>query len=436
MPQGNGLKAYFCAVKSLQGARILIVSVVVLIALLGIQISWLIQMAQAKEQLFNEKAELVLSRTAIAICENRESCQNIGRCCRDNEMAKGPLEMPNAEHARIDSLLRWNMAQIGMDIPFSFELSQHSEAESEEEEALEQGKSVFQKRIEEIVSRNGVVLKLILPGRKAFVLQETGILFMSSVLLLLVVFYLFLMMLKQWKKEKELSQRTLDFLNIMAHEFKTPLTTMRLAVKTMLRSSKEDPDKLLQVLLNENKKLESQVERVLLMSAVEKNEWASKAQVIHADAVVSAAVDSMALRIQDCNASIDVQLMAGDALIKIDPNNLEAILRNLLENAMKYSTDKPRIEIRSQLEKHSYVLEIADQGIGIAPEFRERVLEPFYRIPGPNAEQVKGYGLGLTYVNQLVKFAGGTLNIQSHLPQGTRIQLQFPKCHEAEDSFS
>lgn len=415
----------------LQGARILFVSIAVLMALLGIQISWLIQMAKAREQLFNEKAELVLSRTAIAICDNQESCQNIGRCCMESEQGAKPLKMPNSEINRIDSLLKLNMAQIGLNIPFSFELMQGTQNNE-----APRGKSVYQKRIEEVVSRNGLVLKLILPGRKTFILQETGMLFLSSVLLLLIVFYLFLLMLKQWKKEKELSQRTIGFLNIMAHEFKTPLTSMRLAVKTLMRTPSGNSEPLLKVLLDENKKLESQVERVLLMSAVEKNEWASKSQVIHADAVLALAIDSMALQIQDCQAEIAIHLNAADALIKIDPANFEAILKNLLENAIKYSKEKPAIQLKSYLKATNYFFEISDCGIGIEEAYREKVLEPFYRIPGPQAEQVKGYGLGLTYVNQLVNLSGGKLEIQSNSPQGTKIIIQIPLCNETKNSVS
>jgi len=251
------------------------ISSVALIIVLVIQVNWIFQTAKAKEELFNEKANMILSRTTDALCADKETCTNMGSCCLLDGNLECKLQLGKNEVAKIDSLLKRYMKFYNFHIDYSFEVIQPN-LKSENKYPGGWSNNVFKRRLEEAVNKNGLELKLIFPDKKQFIIAEMGTMFITSVILVIIVLVMFWRTIISLVKEKKISEHTTDFLNNMTHEFKTPLTNIALAGKMMIKDSNiKQEDKIKHysgIILEENEKLRRQVEQVLSMTALERGE--------------------------------------------------------------------------------------------------------------------------------------------------------------------
>jgi two-component system phosphate regulon sensor histidine kinase PhoR len=403
-------------------------SAIALALLLGIQISWLFKTAQAKEDLFREKANMVLSRTAQELCADKQTCEKMSMCCMEENGKDCKLELGKSEARKIDSLLNYFMGFYNFHIDFSYEVIQRAQ-HSKRFDGNEHNGNVFKKRLEEIAYRNGLELKLILPQRRAFIIEEMGVLFLSSILLIVVVFILFIKTIKALVNEKKLAQRTSDFLNNMTHEFKTPLTNIALAGKLLLRENNiKQEDKIRHyssIILAENEKLSLQVEQVLSLTALEKGEIPLDMQRINMHDVIQNAVKCISVQTENVGGNLVSNLMATRSFVLGDKAHLSNVVCNLIDNAIKYSKGQPWVSIETKNEGDYFVCSITDKGIGIDANMQQKVFEKYYRVPTGNIHDVKGFGLGLAYVKKMVELHGGEIALTSDLGKGTCVTLKL-----------
>lgn len=408
-------------------------SAIALALLLGIQISWLFKTAQAKEDLFKEKANMVLSRTAQELCADKQTCEKMSMCCMKEDGKDCKLDLGKAEARKIDSLLNYFMGFYNFHIDFSYEIIQRGK-HGRRHDAGESKGNVFKKPLEEIPYRNGLDLKLILPPRKTFIMEEMGVLFLSSILLIVVVFILFMKTIRALVHEKKLAQRTSDFLNNMTHEFKTPLTNIALAGKLLLRENNiKQEDKIRHyssIILAENEKLSLQVEQVLSLTALEKGEIPLDMQRINMHEVIQNAVKCISVQTENLGGSLESNLLAKEAFVMGDRAHLSNVICNLLDNAIKYSKEQPRVSIDTKNEDGYFVCMITDKGIGIVAEMQQKVFEKYYRVPTGNIHDVKGFGLGLAYVKKMLELHGGDITLSSDLGKGTCVTFRLKINHE------
>jgi two-component system phosphate regulon sensor histidine kinase PhoR len=343
------------------------------------------------------------------------------------------LELGKSEARKIDSLLNYFMGFYNFHIDFSYEVIQRAQ-HSKRFDGNEHNGNVFKKRLEEIAYRNGLELKLILPQRRAFIIEEMGVLFLSSILLIVVVFILFIKTIKALVNEKKLAQRTSDFLNNMTHEFKTPLTNIALAGKLLLRENNiNQEDKIRHyssIILAENEKLSLQVEQVLSLTALEKGEIPLDMQRINMHDVIQNAVKCISVQTENVGGKLGSDLMATRSFVLGDKAHLSNVVCNLLDNAIKYSKDQPWVSIETKNEGDYFVCSITDKGIGIDANMQQKVFEKYYRVPTGNIHDVKGFGLGLAYVKKMVELHGGEIALTSDLGKGTCITLKLKIDHE------
>jgi two-component system phosphate regulon sensor histidine kinase PhoR len=408
-------------------------SAIALAVLLGIQITWLFKTAEAKEELFNEKANMVLSRTAQELCADKQTCEKMSMCCVQEEGKDCKLELGKSEARKIDSLLNYFMGFYNFHIEYSYEVVQGGK-HGRKHGNSEQSKNIFKKRLEEIAFRNGLELKLILPQRKTFIVQEMGLLFLSSILIILLVFWLFIQTIRALVHEKKLAQRTTDFLNNMTHEFKTPLTNISLAGKLLLRDNNiKEPDKIRHyssIILAENEKLRLQVEQVLSMTALEKGEIPLDMQRVNMHDLIQNAVKCISVQTENLQGSLDSHFLAKEVFVRGDRNHLSNVVCNLLDNAIKYSNGEPKITIETENVGDNFVCKITDEGIGIEAAMQEKVFEKYFRVPTGNIHDVKGFGLGLAYVKKMIEMHGGAIEVRSDLGKGTCILFRLKVNHE------
>lgn len=231
-------------------------------------------------------------------------------------------------------------------------------------------------------------------------------------------------------RQKRLSEIKTDFINNMTHELKTPIATIGLSSELLMRSDfSTDVDKLkkyAEIIYKENKRLEQQVERVLNVAKLEKEKLVLKKDWESIHTLIEAAKESFEINQVISGASITLNCQAATDRLYVDEVHITNVIYNLLDNAVKYCNETPRITIETRCEKQYFVLTISDNGIGIQEEDLRFVFDKFYRVPTGNLHNVKGFGLGLYYVKLIVEAHEGIIRVKSNLGSGTSFELHLP----------
>jgi two-component system, OmpR family, phosphate regulon sensor histidine kinase PhoR len=256
----------------------------------------------------------------------------------------------------------------------------------------------------------------------------------TAISVLTVIFFLYAITVIL--RQKRLSELQKDFINNMTHEFKTPISTIKVAADVVASypSVSSDPRmaRYAQIIREQNNRLNSQVEKVLQITRIDRNTLDLNKEVINLHEILSAVVPTIQVKIEEKNGILHQNLNASQPYIKADTLHLTNILHNLLDNAMKYCKEgKPDISITTSNVGNSIRLIIADKGIGIDKEHHKKVFYRFYRVPTGDIHNVKGFGLGLFYVKNIVQAHGWQIDLESKAGEGTTIVIDMPKVLES-----
>lgn len=228
-------------------------------------------------------------------------------------------------------------------------------------------------------------------------------------------------------KEKEVADRTTDFFNNMTHEFKTPLTNIALAGKMLLKETNIKQEEKVKyysgIILDENDKLRKQVELMLSMSALERGEIPLQRERLDMHQIITAAQQCMAVQLEHSKGQIQLFLDAQHHLVLGDKQHLTNAVCNLVDNAIKYSNGQPVISISTNNLEGQLIILVADNGIGIDERFHESIFEKFFRVPTGDTHNVKGFGLGLSYIKSIVEMHEGTVTVESSFGHGTTFKV-------------
>lgn len=267
------------------------------------------------------------------------------------------------------------------------------------------------------------------PDREAHILNQMGIWSFSSVVLLIVIVffsYTIFVILKQ----KRLSEIQKDFINNMTHEFKTPISTIAVSTEVLKNPDiVQHPERLLNyttIIEKENTRLRQQVERVLQVARLEKEDIGLRKEVVDMHEVIRNAITNTAMSLQERDGSISCELNAASHTLHADRLHLVNVVYNLIDNAIKYCATTPQITIRTANDRKQLVISIADNGIGISREHQKRIFEKFYRVPTGNLHDVKGFGIGLNYVRSIIASHGGTVRVESAPGAGSVFRITLP----------
>ncbi|MNK59509.1 Signal-transduction histidine kinase senX3 [compost metagenome] len=280
------------------------------------------------------------------------------------------------------------------------------------------------------IFRDPGMLFVSFPDKNSAIVSNLSATLASSVGLLLVLVFIFSYTLYAILKQKKISEMKTDFINNMTHEFKTPVATIMIASEA-LRDPEVTEDKarlkrLAGIIYDENVRLGSHIERVLSIARLEKGELNMENTEVDMNDLIMIVLDSMELQLQKRNAVITVNTNAENATVFGDELHLSNVIYNLIDNANKYSTDTPDITISTRNTGKHLIIEIADKGIGMTKEQAKRIFDQFYRVPTGNLHDVKGFGLGLNYVQDIIKKLNGTVKVSSEKDKGTTFEISLP----------
>ena len=267
---------------------------------------------------------------------------------------------------------------------------------------------------------------------KSFALQSLRWRFATAILFTIIIISAFYLTLRTMLRQKKLGKIKNDFINNMTHEFKTPIATISLAVDAM-RNEKvlEDREKMgyfSTIIKEENQRMNRQVETILKASQLEKQEAELNLKPVHAHEVINDVVENFVLQLEEKKGKAELSLTATQDLISADEVHLSNLVNNLMDNAVKYSKENipPVIKVSTHSTPKNFIMRIEDNGIGMTRETLKRVFERFYRAHTGNIHNVKGFGLGLSYVETMVEAHGGTIKADSTLGKGSIFTVEFP----------
>jgi two-component system, OmpR family, phosphate regulon sensor histidine kinase PhoR len=273
-------------------------------------------------------------------------------------------------------------------------------------------------------------LMVIMPNYKNFLLRQMRWMIGGSVVFTLIIIAAFLITLTTLLRQKKLSEIKNDFINNMTHEFKTPIATISLAVDA-LKNEKVIQDVAKRdyfsgIIKEENRRMNKQVETILQAALMDRQEVQLTKKPVKVHEVVQHVIENFDLQLQDKNGQLVVDYEAKNDLIDADEVHFTNLISNLVDNAVKYSKDNVVIKIETTSNAKWFQIKIEDNGIGMSKETVKRIFEKFFRAHTGNIHNVKGFGLGLSYVKNIVDAHGGKIKVDSTLGKGTSFTIDLP----------
>ncbi len=267
-------------------------------------------------------------------------------------------------------------------------------------------------------------------GKKQFVLSTIKGMAILSILFTLIIVVAYSSALSQLIQQRQISQIKTDFINNMTHELKTPIATINLALDAIknpkIGGDQEKVMRYMKMIREENKRMHAQVENVLRISQLEKNELNIKKEKQELHDIIEDAITHVSLIVENRLGYVKMHLGALKTSILANDSHLTNVIVNILDNAIKYSEEAPKIDIYTENVKNSIILKIRDQGIGMGKVAQKKIFEKFFREHTGDLHNVKGHGLGLTYVKRIIDDHHGQIWVESERGKGSTFIIKLP----------
>lgn len=280
------------------------------------------------------------------------------------------------------------------------------------------------------VPESRAVITVAFPEQKAFIFNKVLWMFILSIFLILIIIGVFYQAIRMFLKQKKISQIKSDLINNITHEFKTPIATISLAcdaiVEPGLADDKQNLGRYSRMIKEENDRLGMMVENLLSAAAIEKGEYSINKKETDIHDLILRASEKFSIIFSNAKGKLELKLEAERAEILADPFHITNVINNLLDNAYKYSGGMPQAVITTSNAENGILISFEDKGIGIPAQELKRIFDTFYRVPTGNLHDVKGTGIGLSYVKKLVEEHNGHISVQSAENDGTKFTIFLP----------
>ena len=294
----------------------------------------------------------------------------------------------------------------------------------------EEGKSYKVPMFADSNGNSNYQLFVTFPEKKNFILSSITKILLLSAFFILIIILAFVSALYQLIKQKQISEIKTDFINNMTHEFKTPIATINLALDAIknpkIIEDKEKVQRYVTMIREENKRMHAQVENVLRISKLEKNQLDVNKEKIDIQEIIEEAITHVELLINNKAGYIKTHFNASFTEVLGNHFHLTNVIVNILDNAIKYSEDDPKIDIYTENTPKTIVIQIKDQGIGMTKNVQKQVFDKFYREERGNIHNVKGHGLGLSYVKKIIEIHQGDVYVESEKGVGSTFFVKLP----------
>ena len=332
----------------------------------------------------------------------------------------------------LQKLLAEELNEYGIDTPFEFNIYSNGLATKVKSDHFKYDKKATYS-IPVFIDNDGInkyQLLVTFPCKKSFLFSEFIGICILSIIFTLIILVAYSSTLNQLIRQRQISEIKTDFINNMTHEFKTPIATINLALDAIknpkIIDDKEKVLRYLQMIKDENKRMHAQVENVLRISKLYKNELDISKISTNIHEIIEDAIEHVNLIIEDREGTITPNLAAIRTTVLLNDVHFTNVLVNILDNAIKYSTEKPIINIETENVKEYIIIKIKDQGIGMSKAAQKRIFEKFYREHTGDLHNVKGHGLGLAYVKRIIEDHNSEVFVESEKGKGSTFIIKVP----------
>jgi two-component system phosphate regulon sensor histidine kinase PhoR len=273
-------------------------------------------------------------------------------------------------------------------------------------------------------------LLIYFPKKETYLFTQTWLMLSIAALLIIFIIISFVYTIRTIIKQKILSEMKNDFINNMTHEFKTPISTISLACQALTDDDITKSEVLyknyLYVINDENKRLGVMAEKILQTAVLDKGHVKLKMEPMDLHFVINDVIKNISLQVETRGGSISTEFNAASSIVNADKVHVTNLIYNLLDNANKYTPEKPKIIIATESNDNGIYLSVEDNGIGISHANLKKIFDKLYRVPTGNIHNVKGFGLGLSYVKAIVEMHNGTVDVTSELKKGSKFTVYLP----------
>jgi two-component system phosphate regulon sensor histidine kinase PhoR len=405
--------------KNLHLRKIILAGTFLLACLMVVQIYWFSRAFDVAEKQFDHSVQVALKKVADSVSRDA----TVKKLSSNFFFAQTESQL---DPKTLDSLIEEELKR--RELPVKYELGVYNAYDDtlvygnyvEGNKALKAESGVT--TISGTTDKNFAVY---FPDKRSYLASELNI-WIFSTLILLMMSGFFAYAIYSMLKEKKFAEVKNDFINNMTHEFKTPVTNIGIAAQILKQKSQPEVQHYIDILLKENEKLRCKIEQVLSGASVEHIEQ-KPFQTIDLHQIVRDCAEAFDLKIQERNGSLQLQLNSTSSVVYGDRELLSQAINNVIDNAEKYSPEKPQILLRTKDTVQGIEISIVDRGIGIPMSMNRKVFEKFFRVPTGDVHNVKGFGLGLAFVKQVIDHHRGKINLLSDLDRGTEVTIILPK---------
>ena len=430
-----------------------IITVLILLSLLGLiffQFLWLKSAKEVKEQQLIDNINRATNEAAEKLMQDKRFPpinKNSNLLFPNDRMQREfyrPSVMQRYSKEEIADIVRQSLDRNNLkDVPFEYAVTQNSltgdEIQTENfykyfSDTVNNTHHIIQlvaptgSNLENLAKEEFLVV--IVPHQRSIIIKEITWFILGAILFTLIITAAFFLTIRTLLRQKKLSEIKSDFINNMTHEFKTPLATISLAVDALknekVSSDKEKTNYFMAVIKEENKRMNKQVETILQAALLDKQEVQLNLKKLSAHELIKSALNNIELPVNEKQGSLEVVLEATKDIIMADEVHFTNLINNLLDNAVKYSKEAPVIKLCTGNAGNFLKIKIEDNGIGMSKETLNRIFEKFFRAHTGNIHNVKGFGLGLSYVKTMVEAHKGSIKAESTLGKGTSFFLTIP----------
>lgn len=393
-------------------------------------------------RLSNEREEKIFSNQRIDnnSLSSEEFLMKVGRISKSkevlfetayNDLAKrNSIEERIGDNGRFKELLNSNFKKMNIDLAFEYAIFNKDSITKVKSEKFENSNSQYKSII--FKDENNIsdyTLRVAFPDKTPFLISSVISLIITSVIFTSIIIIAYITTILLLLRQRQISRIKTDFINNMTHEFKTPIATINLALSAIKNPKtiidKKKVKKYLKMIYDENNRMHDQVENVLMISHLEKNELNIEKSRHDLNDIINLAISHLSLIAESKNGNITFNKDAGNTQIVGNETHLINVFVNILDNAIKYNNDSPEILINTKNINDKVIVDIKDNGIGMSKSVQSKIFDKFYRKQTGDVHDVKGHGLGLAYVKKIIDFHNGDINVKSILAEGSTFSIQL-----------
>lgn len=414
---------------------ILVIAAFAIAGLILMQVNFINKSFQLNAEQFNDKVSLALITVAEQVNKNkRDSTSSIEAV---QQMADDYFTVnvnDTVNHNYLENLLQLEFSKFGVEASYQYVIydcfADSIIWKGYSNDRADENLLTYNRALpSDVLPRDSHKIGVYFPGKREYILSQMQIFVISGVGLFVIICF-FVYILYVILRQKKLSEIKNDFINNMTHEFKTPISTISLSADTLMKPGIEQkPERIARyakIIKDEGLRLRNHVDKILEIAVLDAETPKFKNELVDMHHIIAKEAEIIRVKIEERNGRFHTELDAQDSCIKGDPDHLGNIVFNLLGNAIKYSEGEPEIVLRTENKGNKLIVSVTDNGIGIPRKFKKYIFKKFYRVSTGNVHNVKGFGLGLYYVNKIVRNHRGSIKVDSEPGKGSTFSLIFP----------